>query len=144
MCANNGIHYGSMAVFDCLHFTPLHYYHYADVSEGIELLKYLSGTPCRVCVCLRLSQFSQLSFMQHMGLCIFNLPILLWWLWEYMYLPLFRVRSRKNGMLCMSFYILTNVGKTCISVAGAKQTKCAVPRFMKRLILFYSEVHTML
>ena len=50
MCANNRIHCGPMVVFVCLHFTLPHYLHYEDVSEGIELLKYLSGAFCRVCV----------------------------------------------------------------------------------------------
>ena len=27
-----------MVIFVCLHFKPLHYHHYADVSDGIELL----------------------------------------------------------------------------------------------------------
>ena len=39
MCTNNRVHYGPMAVFICLHIT--HYHHYADVSEGIELVKCL-------------------------------------------------------------------------------------------------------
>ena len=50
MCANNRIHYGPMVVFVCLHFALPHCNNYADVSEGIGLLKYLSGTFCRVCV----------------------------------------------------------------------------------------------
>ena len=42
------------------------------LSEGIELLKCLSGICCRVCV--RLRQFSQLSFIHYMGLCVFSVP----------------------------------------------------------------------
>ena len=61
------MHYGLKVVLVCLHITLSHYYPYADVSEGIELLKCLSGTFCRVCV-------SQLSFVQYMGLCVFSLP----------------------------------------------------------------------
>ena len=34
-------------------------------------------------VCLELSPFSQLSFMQNRTLCDVSLPILFWWLWEY-------------------------------------------------------------
>ena len=72
-------------------------------------------------VCLRLNQFSQLSFMQYILDCVYSAdPFILWWLWEYMYfilllssnrksdLPLFRVRSWKNGMRCMSLYTLIN------------------------------------
>ena len=70
--ANDRIHYGLLGVFVCLQITPSHYHHYADLSEGIGLLKCLSGICCRVC--LRLRQFSQLSFIQYMGLCVFSLP----------------------------------------------------------------------
>ena len=34
--ANDRIHYGPMVVFAYLHFTFPHYYHHADVSEGID------------------------------------------------------------------------------------------------------------
>ena len=73
MCANNQVHYGLMVIFVCLHITLPHYHHYADISEGIEFLKCLWDTFCQMC--LRLSQFSQLSFMQYMGLCVFSLLI---------------------------------------------------------------------
>ena len=39
MCANNKIHFRSMVVFVCLHFTLPHYHNYANVSECIDLLK---------------------------------------------------------------------------------------------------------
>ena len=61
MGANNRVHHGSMAVFVCLHIT-LPNYHHADASEGIEhqnASKFILST-----VCLRLNQFSQLSFMK--------------------------------------------------------------------------------
>ena len=38
MCANNKIHFRSMVVFVCLHFTLPHYHNYANVSECIDLL----------------------------------------------------------------------------------------------------------
>ena len=41
--ANDRIHYGLEVVFVCLQITPSHYHHYADSSEGIELIKCLSG-----------------------------------------------------------------------------------------------------
>ena len=69
-------------------------------------------------MCVRLSQFSQLSFIQYMGLCVFSLPISLMMIVRMYFisynhlqigsmthLPLFRVRSWKNGMRCTSFYI---------------------------------------
>ena len=48
--ANDRIHYGLQVVFVCLQITPSHYHHYADSSEGIELIKCLSGICCRVFV----------------------------------------------------------------------------------------------
>ena len=48
MCGNNRVHYDPIVVFVCFHITVPHYHHYADVSEGTELLKCLSGTFCRV------------------------------------------------------------------------------------------------
>ena len=48
--ANDRIHYGLQVVFVCLQITPSHYHHYADSSQGIDLIKCLSGICCRVCV----------------------------------------------------------------------------------------------
>ena len=50
MSANNRVHYGLMVVLICLHITLPHYHHYANVSEGIELIICLSGTFFQVCV----------------------------------------------------------------------------------------------
>ena len=85
--------------------------------KGIEWLKRLTVVCCRVC--LRLRQFSQLSFIQYMGLCIFSLPnsdvmILRMCTLSYYHhqigsmnhQPLFRVRSWNNGMCCMSYMFL--------------------------------------
>ena len=74
MCAYNQVHYGSMIIFMCLHIKLPHYHHYADLSEGIELQKCMSGNSVSS-VYLRFSQFSQLSFMQYVGLCLLSLPI---------------------------------------------------------------------
>ena len=74
MCAYIRVHYGPMVVFLCLNIKLPHYHHYADLSEGIELLKCLSVNSVSL-VCLRFSQFSQLSFMQYMGLCLLSLHI---------------------------------------------------------------------
>ena len=75
-------------------------------------------------VCLRLSQFSQLSFMQYMGLCVFSQPIsrvmimrirVLYLIiiikpevTKWVRLPLFRVRSWNNGMRCKSYRLHSN------------------------------------
>ena len=75
MRVNNRIHYGSMVVFVCLHFS----FTTALSSLCKRIWKYgTSKIFARYIlsnVCLRLSQFSQLSFMQYMGLCVFSLPI---------------------------------------------------------------------
>ena len=34
----NQVYYGPMVVFVWLHITLPHYHHYADISEGIELI----------------------------------------------------------------------------------------------------------
>ena len=70
-------------------------------------------------VCLRLRRFSQLSFIQYLGLCVFSLPnspvtIVRMCALSYYHhqtgsmnhWPLFRVRSWNNGMRFMSYYVL--------------------------------------
>ena len=72
-------------------------------------------------VCLRLIKFSQLSFMQYMGLCVFGLPISLMMIMRksVLYLNIIiiiksevwpvchclRLHPWNNDMRCMSFYI---------------------------------------
>ena len=72
-CTYNRVHYGPMVPCLCLNIKLPHYHHYAALSEGIELLKCLSVNSVSR-VCLRFSQFSQLSF-QYMGLCLLSLHI---------------------------------------------------------------------
>ena len=92
-----------------------HYHHYADVSEGIELLKLQSRTYRRKIksvfsiifheiygdVCIQRTHFSHddcentLSYYHRRQ--IGNMT----------HLPLFKVRSRNNDMRCILFYILT-------------------------------------
>ena len=70
-------------------------------------------------VCLRLRQFSKLSFIKYMVLCVFSLPnspVMIVRMRTLSYhhhqtgsinhWPLFRVRSWNNGMRCMSYYVL--------------------------------------
>ena len=49
VCANNLVHYDPTVASVFKHI-KLHYHHYADLSEGIELLKCLPGTFCLECV----------------------------------------------------------------------------------------------
>ena len=115
MCASNQIHYDLMVVFVCLPKALPHY----DISEGIELLKCLSGAFCLECMSKMKSvlsvifhaiygavriQLTRFSYDDCENMCT----------WSYYHhqigsmthLPLFRVRSWNNGMCCMSFYIL--------------------------------------
>ena len=69
-------------------------------------------------VCLRLRQFSQLSFIQYIGLCVCSLPnspvmiLRMCTLVHYhqtgsmKHQPLFRIRSWNNGMFCLCYYVL--------------------------------------
>ena len=59
-------------LFVCAHSS--HYHHFADLSEGIEYIKCLSGIYFVDCVC-KINQLSQFFFMRCMGLCVFSLPI---------------------------------------------------------------------
>ena len=61
--------------FVCLLFLLPHYHHYA----GRRIWKYWTSKIVvryiRSSVCIKSSQFSQLYFMQYMGLCVFSLSI---------------------------------------------------------------------
>ena len=69
MSANIRIRFGLQIVLVCLYSTPSHYHHWANLSEGIELVKCLSN------VWVRLSIFSPLSIIQYVELYVFSLPI---------------------------------------------------------------------
>ena len=112
ICGDNGVHYDPIVVLRCFHITVPHYHHYADVSEGTELPKYLSGTFCRVmksilsvifrAACILLIHFSydvriRVSYHHHQ---MESMP----------YLPLFRVRSWYNDH-CHSLDNITSVGQ---------------------------------
>ena len=49
MSANIRIRLGLQIVLVCLYSTPSHCHHCANLSEGIELIKWLSDIFCRVC-----------------------------------------------------------------------------------------------
>ena len=118
MSANSRIRFGLQVVFVCLYITPSHYHHCANFIWRHWTCK----MPVRYnlsSVWVRLSIFSQLSIIQYVGLCVFSLPISFVMI-ERIYIlcliviiksesmnyyPLFRVRSWKNGMRCMSSYI---------------------------------------
>ena len=71
MCTSNRVHYGPIRLL--AHYTTS----LSSFCRRIRkywtskmIVRYILSS-----VCLRLSQFSQLSFMQYMGLFVFNLPI---------------------------------------------------------------------
>ena len=120
MSSNSRVRFGLQIVFACLYITPSNYHHCANLSEDIEMpVGYiLSG------VWVRLSLFSQLSIIQ--WLCVYSLPISLLMIesiytlscYHHLiggmnYYPLFRVRSRNNGMTSMSLYIRTMKVRSC-------------------------------
>ena len=51
-------------------------------------------------VCLRLSQFSQLAFVQDMG-CVYSYPFVSWWLLEYMHFILLSSLNRKYDLFAI-------------------------------------------
>ena len=91
---NNRIHYDPMVVFFCLQITIDHYHHYANISEGNELLKRQSGTFCVQCV----SKIKSVQLWEYMF--VFLLPSSNR---KYDHLPLFSVRSCNYGTRCMFF-----------------------------------------
>ena len=75
MCKDNWIYYGQMVVFMCLDFMfglSLSFSCWCiwRYWSSKMLVRYIMST-----VCLRLIKFSQLSYIQCMGMCIFSLPI---------------------------------------------------------------------
>ena len=49
MSANSQIRFGLQIVFVCLHLTPYHNHHCANLSEDIKLIKCLSDIFCKAC-----------------------------------------------------------------------------------------------
>ena len=74
MSANIRIRFGLQIVLVCLHSTPSHYHHCANLSEGIELIK-MAVRYILSSVWVRLSILSPLSIIQYVGLYVFSLPI---------------------------------------------------------------------
>ena len=117
MSANSWIRFALQIILVCLYSTPSHYHHCAKWSEDIELLKCLSDIFCRVCkikhilsvihyticgaVCFRFSHFPHDDWENIYTLSYYHHQI-----GSMNYYPLFRVRSWKNGVRCLSFYIL--------------------------------------
>ena len=107
MNANSLMRFGLQIVLVCLYMTPSHYHHCANLSEDIELIKCLSDIFCGVreqdlayslgyplyntwgISLVMIERKYTLSYHHHqIGSMNYN--------------PLFRVRSRNNGMRSMS------------------------------------------
>ena len=71
----SGIRFDLKIVLVYLYITPSHYHHRASLFEHIELIKCPSDIVCH-----------QFSIIQYTALCVFSLPIPLWWLRECIYL----------------------------------------------------------
>ena len=98
MNANSRIRFGLQIVFVCLYITPSHYHHCVNFIWRHWTYK----MPVRYnlsSVWVRLNIFSQLSILQYVGLCVFSLPISLWWLQEYIYFVLLSSSNRKYELL---------------------------------------------
>ena len=104
--AKNRIHYGLMDI------TLPHYHHYADISEGIELIKCLSDIFCLECVSKIRSVLSIMLHAIYGAACIqltqlSNKDCENTFTWSYHDHQIESMTIFYNGMRCMSFYILT-------------------------------------
>ena len=125
MSANSRIRFALQIVLVCLYSTPSHYHHCANLSEDIELIKFLSDKFCRVCkikhilsvihyticyticgaVCFQFTH-SLCDDWENIYIYIYTLSYYHHQVGRIDYYPLFRVRSWNNGVSCMSLYIL--------------------------------------
>ena len=113
MCANNPVYCDRMIAFVCLRITILHH-HYANIYEGNELIKYLSGTFCLECVSKMKAALSvygavynkltHLSYDDCENTCTFSYNHQQ--MGSMAHLPLFKVGPWNNVMRGMSFHIL--------------------------------------
>ena len=114
------VHTDPMAVLVCLHITVPNYHHYGDISEGIGVLKCLSGTFCLKCVSkiksilsiifdaiywavpMQLTHCSYNDYENTRASCYYHNQI-----GSMTHSPFSRVRSCNNGMRCISFIFLS-------------------------------------
>ena len=94
--ANIRKRFGLQIVLVCLHSTPSHYHHCANISKGIELIKCLSGIFCRVC---KIKHILSVIHYTVWG-CVFSVyPFTSWWLREYVYFFLSSSSNREYELL---------------------------------------------
>ena len=114
MSANSRIRFGWEIIFVYLYITPSHYHHCANLSEDIELIKFLSDIFCRVCEKDRAHSLSYPSY--NMWGCVFSVyPIPLF---EKRYtFCLIIIKSEVWGLdhetmvcvVCLSIYLLVQI-----------------------------------
>ena len=121
MSANIRIQFGMQIVLVCLYSTPSHYHHCANLSEGIELIKYLSdifvecvSTIKHILSVIQYTICGAVCFQFTHSSCddwdnIYTLPYYHHQIESMNNYPLFTVRSWNNGVRCMYIYILTNI-----------------------------------
>ena len=113
----------ALACRSCSFACTLHHLNIIIVQTYLRTLNLWNACQIYFVECVRLNIFSQLSIIQYMGLCVFSLPIpfvmieRIYTLSYYHhqigsmnYYPLCRVKSRNNGMRCLSLYILIGRG----------------------------------
>ena len=123
--SNSRIRFGMQIVFVSLNITPSHYHFCVNWSEYTDLISYLSDIFCRVC---EYDWAYSLNYpLYSMCGCLFSVYLFpLWWLREYNtlsyyhhqigsmnYHSLLRVRSRNNGIRCVSILLFRVYKWTC-------------------------------
>ena len=120
MSANSQIHYGLQIVFVFLYIIPSHYHHCTNLSEYIELIKYLSNIFCGVCVSVIKHILSVIHYAIDGAVCfqLTHFPFDDWrniYTQSYYhhrirsmnYYPLFRVRPWNTDICCMSMFLFS-------------------------------------
>ena len=121
-CAKSRIRVALQIVLVCLYSTPFHYHHCANISEDIELTKFLSYIFVE-CV----SKIKHILSVIHYTICgavcfqfthfpcddrqnIYTLSYYHRQIGSMNYYPLFRIRLWNNGVRCMSIFLWRNHG----------------------------------
>ena len=112
----------------CRRITSPHYHHHADFIKSIEHKNVCYGVNSIDCI-LRWVLFSPLSSIHYTGLCNISWPISFQMSMKICvshlltlsyHKPLFRVRSRNNGMRWMSYYNINMAFRLIIHICGLR------------------------
>ena len=116
MSSNSRIRFGLQIVFVCLYITSSHYHHRANLSEDIELMKFLSDIFCRVCEWDYAYSLSY-PFYDIWG-CVFSVYLSpLWWLREYILCLTIIIKSEVWTIThCLGLRLETVVCAVCIPI----------------------------